>query len=134
MNVRKSCRQKKVSTLTPLTRLLPFVISTTLHIVWLAAPLTPATHLTANPITPADSTVDPHKGFTAVQIAPGKDLLLHSSAFVPFLCMWGLQFAHQVGRMILAHVTGQPFPMFNAGWIWAAVSIVDAWSWKLFGR
>ncbi|CAE6477493.1 unnamed protein product [Rhizoctonia solani] len=133
-NVLKSCRKKNESALTPLVRLIPFVVSTTLHILWLAAPLTPSSHLTSNPITPADSTVDPHKGFTAVQVAPGKDLLLHSAAFVPFLCMWGLQFAHQVGRMILAHVTHQPFPMFDAGWIWAGVSLVDAWSWKLFGR
>ncbi|KDN39356.1 hypothetical protein RSAG8_08873, partial [Rhizoctonia solani AG-8 WAC10335] len=133
-NVLKSCRKKGESALTPLVRLIPFVVSTTLHTLWLAAPLTPSSHLTPNPITPSDSTVDPHKGFTTVQVAPGKDLLLHSPAFVPFLCMWGQQFAHQVGRMILAHVTHQPFPMFDAGWIWAAVSLVDAWSWKLFGR
>ncbi|CAE6494615.1 unnamed protein product [Rhizoctonia solani] len=133
-NVLKACRKNKESSLTPLVRLIPFVVSTTLHVLWLAAPLTPSSHLTSNPVTPVDSTVDPHKGFTTVQIAPGKDLLLHSAAFVPFLCMWGLQFAHQVGRMILAHVTHQPFPMFDAGWIWAAVSLVDAWSWKLFGR
>ncbi|CAE6477706.1 unnamed protein product [Rhizoctonia solani] len=134
MNVLKSCREKKVSTLTPLVRLIPFIVSTTLYVLWLAAPLTPSSHLTSNPITPIDSTVDSHKGFTTVQIAPGKDLLLHSPAFVPFLCMWGLQFAHQVGRMILAHVTHQPFPMTDIEWIWAAVSLVDAWSWRLFGR
>ncbi|ELU39464.1 cholinephosphotransferase [Rhizoctonia solani AG-1 IA] len=134
MNVLKSCRKNNESPITPLVRLIPFIVSTALHILWLAAPLTPSSHLTSNPITPADSTVDPHKGFTAVQIAPGKDLLLHSPAFVPFLCMWGLQFAHQVGRIILAHVTHQPFPMFDAGWIWATISLVDAWSWRLFGR
>lgn len=118
----------------PLVRLLPFVVSTVLHLTWLAAPLTPASHLISNPIIPTDSTVDSHKEFTSVQIVAGKDLLLHSAAFVPFLCMWGLQFAHQVGRMILAHVTGQSFPIFDVQWIWAAVGVVDAWSWKLFGR
>ena len=24
--------------------------------------------------------------------------------------------------------------MFDGGWIWAGVAVVDAWSWKLFGR
>ncbi|KAG9083953.1 hypothetical protein FRC06_004305 [Ceratobasidium sp. 370] len=133
-NVRVACREKNIPSITPLVRLVPFLISTTLHVAWIAAPLTPSLHLTSQPVTPADSTLDPHKGFTTVQIAPGKDLLLHSAAFVPFLCMWGLQFAHQVGRMILAHVTGQRFPMFDVGWVWASVAVVDAWSWKLFGR
>ncbi|QRV95129.1 CDP-alcohol phosphatidyltransferase [Ceratobasidium sp. AG-Ba] len=134
MNVRVACREKKIPSVTPLVRLLPFVLSTGLHLAWIAAPLTPSEHLTTQPITPADSTVNSHKGFTTVQVVEGKDLLLHSAAFVPFLCMWGLQFAHQVGRMILAHVTGQPFPMLDVGWVWAAVAVVDAWSWKLFGR
>lgn len=134
MNVRKTCREKKVSTITPLVRLVPFLVSTGLHLAWLAAPLTPSTHLTSSPITPTDSTLNPHKNFTTVQTASSKDLLLHSAAFVPFLCMWGLQFAHQLGRMILAHLTLQPFPMFDVGWVWAAVAVVDAWSWKLFGR
>jgi ethanolaminephosphotransferase len=133
MNVRVACREKKISTITPLVRLVPFLISTGLHLVWLAAPLAKSSHLSSQPITPSDSTLDPHKGFTTVEIVQGKDLLLHSAAFVPFLCMWGLQFAHQLGKMILAHVTGQPFPMVDAAWVWAAVSAVDAWSWKLFG-
>ncbi|KAG8780959.1 hypothetical protein FRC12_022385 [Ceratobasidium sp. 428] len=134
MNVRSACRARKESKLIPLTRLLPFIISTALHVIWIAAPLTPASHLTSQPVTPVDSTVDPHKGFTTVQVVQGKDLLLHSAAFIPFLCMWGLQFAHQVGRMIVAHVTGQRFPMVDVGWVWAAVAAADAWSWKLFGR
>ncbi|KAF8753671.1 diacylglycerol cholinephosphotransferase [Rhizoctonia solani] len=114
MNVLKSCRKNNESPITPLVRLIPFIVSTALHILWLAAPLTPSSHLTSNPITPADSTVDPHKGFTAVQIAPGKDLLLHSPAFVPFLCMWGCSLPTRMD--------------------WATISLVDAWSWRLFGR
>jgi len=43
--------------------------------------------------------------------------IIHSTLFIPFLCAWGLQFAHQVGKMILAHVTKQPFPLFDPMWI-----------------
>ncbi|KAK2465438.1 hypothetical protein APHAL10511_002792 [Amanita phalloides] len=42
--------------------------------------------------------------------------LLHSPLFLPFICAWGLQFAHQVGRMILSHVTKMPYPMWDHLW------------------
>ena len=42
------------------------------------------------------------------------------------MCAWGLQFAHQVSRMILAHVTKQPFPWWDAMWMWSVVGAVDA--------
>lgn len=49
-----------------------------------------------------------------------------SPLLVPFLCAWGLQFAHQVGRMILAHVTSSPFPYWNWLWLWFALGALDA--------
>ncbi|KAF8586240.1 choline ethanolaminephosphotransferase [Ramaria rubella] len=57
----------------------------------------------------------------------------NSSLFVPFLCAWGLQFAHQVGRMILAHVTGSCFPYWNWLWVWFAIGAVDANAPRIFG-
>ena len=60
--------------------------------------------------------------------------ILRSPAFVPFLCAWGLQFAHQVGRMILAHVTGQPFPWWDSMWVWSIIGAVDANLPWLIGR
>ncbi|KIJ54323.1 hypothetical protein M422DRAFT_25247, partial [Sphaerobolus stellatus SS14] len=59
--------------------------------------------------------------------------ILNSTLFVPFLCAWGLQFAHQVGRMILAHVTGSPFPVWNWLWVWFAFGAVDANLERLVG-
>ncbi|KAI6154246.1 hypothetical protein BKA82DRAFT_4099230 [Pisolithus tinctorius] len=52
--------------------------------------------------------------------------IIHSPLFLPFLCAWGLQFAHQVGKMILSHVTSSPFPVWNPLWIWNAVGVLDA--------
>lgn len=49
-----------------------------------------------------------------------------SPLFVPFLCAWGLQFAHQVGRIVLAHVTSSPFPYWNWLWVWFALGALDA--------
>jgi len=51
---------------------------------------------------------------------------------VPFLCAWGLQFAHMVGRMILAHVTKEKFPVWDWVWVWSLVGAVDA-NLPLFG-
>lgn len=59
--------------------------------------------------------------------------ILHSALFVPFLCAWGLQFAHQVSRVILAHVTRQPFPWWDAMWVWSIVGAVDANLPRLIG-
>ena len=65
-------------------------------------------------------------------LAPGSPIV-HSSLFVPFLCAWGLQFAHQVGRVILAHVTGSQFPYWNWLWVWFAVGAIDANAPRIFG-
>jgi ethanolaminephosphotransferase len=52
--------------------------------------------------------------------------IIGSPAFVPFLCAWGLQFAHQVGRIILAHVTKGDFPVWDWVWIWSVFGAADA--------
>lgn len=84
------------STLKPLVFLLPFVVSTVLQVLWLL-----------------------HPSFYHSNIA-------HSPLLLPFMCAWGLQFAHQVGRMILSHVTKTPFPWWNYMWIWSAIGAIDA--------
>jgi len=63
-----------------------------------------------------------------------EELILKSGRFLPFLCAWGLQFAHQVGRMILAHVTRSGFPYWDWMWVWTAAMAVDANAVSLFGR
>ena len=80
----------------PLLLLLPFPISVAIEVFWLASP------------SHHDSRI------------------LHSALFIPFLCSWGLQFAHQVSRIILAHVTKQSFPWWDSMWIWSIVGAVDA--------
>ncbi|KAH9017812.1 Choline/ethanolaminephosphotransferase [Lactarius pseudohatsudake] len=60
--------------------------------------------------------------------------IINSPAFVPFLCAWGLQFAHVVGQMILAHITSQPFPLWDSMYIWTIVGAIDANMPILFGR
>ncbi|TBU42250.1 Choline/ethanolaminephosphotransferase [Dichomitus squalens] len=80
----------------PLLLLLPFPISVAIEVFWLSSPKLE------------------------------ESMILHSTLFVPFLCAWGLQFAHQVSRIILAHVTKMPFPWWDAMWIWSIVGAVDA--------
>jgi len=62
------------------------------------------------------------------------EIIRSSSAFVPFLGFWGLGFAYQVGRMILAHVTKQPFPLWNGMMAWTAVGMLDANLGRFLGR
>ncbi|KAI0003868.1 Choline/ethanolaminephosphotransferase [Russula compacta] len=88
----------------PLLYLLPFPASVLLHAAWLNHPS----------LRNSD--------------------IINSPAFVPFLCAWGLQFAHVVGRMILAHVTSQPFPVWDPMYIWSIVGAIDANMPVLFGR
>ncbi|KAF9010679.1 choline ethanolaminephosphotransferase [Cyathus striatus] len=66
-------------------------------------------------------------------VKANKNQIINSASFVPFLCAWGLQFAHQVGRMILAHVTSGPFPMWDWVWIWSVIGAVDANLPRVFG-
>ena len=95
-NVCKSRRATGQNLYSPLLVLLPFPVSVAIEIFWLSAP------------------------------SYNESRILHSALFVPFLCSWGLQFAHQVSRIILAHVTKQPFPWWDSMWIWSIVGAVDA--------
>lgn len=104
VNVFRSRRASHGSVLKPLWYLLPFPLSVAAQVLWMN-----------------------HPKFTNSDI-------LRSPAFVPFLCAWGLQFAHQVGRMILAHVTGQPFPWWDSMWVWSIIGAVDANLPWLIGR
>lgn len=89
----------------PFLRLLPFPLSVSLQLAWLASP------------------------------QPHTSTILHSSLLLPFLCAWGLQFAHQVGRMILAHLTKRPdMPFWEWLWVFTAAAAVDANAQTLLGR
>lgn len=97
MNVRRSTLNSSTkSHHPPLLLLLPFVFAAAVQVAWLSQPEYNHSHI------------------------------LHSATFVPFLCAWGLQFAHQVGRMILAHITSTPFPLWDWLWIWSVIGAVDA--------
>ncbi|KAJ7894550.1 CDP-alcohol phosphatidyltransferase-domain-containing protein [Mycena leptocephala] len=103
-NVRHAMLASGKSTTQPLLLLLPFVVSAGIQVFWL---------------------IHPHYDNSAI---------INSALFVPFLCAWGLQFAHQVGRMILAHVTSSPFPWWDWMWVWSLVGAVDANLPMLAGR
>ncbi|KAI0253196.1 Choline/ethanolaminephosphotransferase [Lactifluus subvellereus] len=104
INVLRARRASGESVVKPLLYLLPFPASVLLHVAWLSHP----------------SMRNPD--------------IINSRAFVPFLCSWGLQFAHVVGRMIIAHVTKQPFPVWDSMYIWSIVGAIDANMPILFGR
>ncbi|KAF9554059.1 Choline/ethanolaminephosphotransferase [Agrocybe pediades] len=110
MNVRRAAKALKRSQeqfhTPPLLLLLPFLFTALLQIAWLSHPKFDDSYI------------------------------IDSAAFVPFLCAWGLQFAHMVGRMILAHVTGGReegrFPIWDWVWVWSVIGAVDA-NLPLFG-
>lgn len=104
MNVYKSRKANGLSPFTPLLYLLPFPVSVALQGFWLSHP------------------------------SVEESAIIYSDALVPFLCAWGLQFAHQVGRMILAHVTKTDFPYWDSLWIWSFIGAVDANLPRLIGR
>ncbi|KAH7911614.1 CDP-alcohol phosphatidyltransferase-domain-containing protein [Hygrophoropsis aurantiaca] len=95
-NVHKATQAAKRSGLKPLLYLIPFVVSAALQVAWLSSP------------SYRDSAI------------------INSPVFLPFMCAWGLQFAHQVGRMILSHVTSTPFPWWHSMWVWSIIGTVDA--------
>jgi len=107
VNVLHATRQQRqkdrVSSLRPLLLLLPFCGSALIQVAWLSHP------------------------------RYNNSYIIDSPAFVPFLCAWGLQFAHMVGRMILAHVTKGDFPLWDWVWIWSALGAADANLPKVFG-
>lgn len=96
LNVRRATLAKKVSTIRPLLHLFPFLFTALVQIAWLSHP------------------------------QYNNSYIIDSAAFVPFLCAWGLQFAHMVGRMILAHVTSTPFPVWDWVWAWSIAGAMDA--------
>ncbi|KAJ7077596.1 CDP-alcohol phosphatidyltransferase-domain-containing protein [Mycena crocata] len=95
-NVRRAMLSSGKSTTWPLLLLMPFVVSAAIQVFWLTHP------------------------------RYDDSAIIYSSLFVPFLCAWGLQFAHQVGRMILAHVTSTRFPWWDWMWVWSLLCAVDA--------
>ncbi|KAG6818373.1 hypothetical protein H0H93_005495 [Arthromyces matolae] len=103
-NVRRAMKSAGKPTIRPLLLLLPFVVAAAIQISWLAQP------------------------------SYNNSAIINSPNFVPFLCAWGLQFAHQVGRMILAHVTSTPFPTWDWIWIWSIIGAVDANLPRIIGR
>jgi len=104
MNVYDARRGSGKPVVKPLLYLLPFLASVLLHVAWLNEPS----------LRNSD--------------------IINSPVFVPFLCAWGLQFAHVVGRMIIAHVTSQPFPVWDPMYILSIVGAIDANMPNLFGR
>jgi ethanolaminephosphotransferase len=96
MNVVRSAKATKRSALRPLLDLLPFPTAVAAQAFWLSHP-----------------TYD-------------NSAIVHSPLLLPFLCFWGLQFAHQVGRVILAHVTRTPYPWWDWIWIWSVAGALDA--------
>ncbi|RDB19530.1 putative CDP-alcohol phosphatidyltransferase class-I family protein C22A12.10 [Hypsizygus marmoreus] len=104
VNVRSAMKTAGKPSVRPLLLLLPFVTSVGIQIAWLS-----------------------HPEFN-------HSAIIKSPLFVPFLCAWGLQFAHQVGRMILAHVTSTPFPRWDWIWIWSVIGAVDANLPRVIGR
>lgn len=104
LNVFKAKYARGQNPFRPLLHLIPFPITAGIQIFWLSSP------------------------------ELSRSALINSPLFVPFLCSWGLQFAHQVGKMILAHVTKQPFPGGDALWLLSILGAVDANMPRLFNR
>lgn len=103
-NLRVATHAKNKSSFRPVLLLIPFVFSATIQVLWLSHP--EWTH----------------------------SAIIDSTLLVPFLLAWGLQFAHMVGRIILAHVTSTPFPIVDWMWIWSLIGAVDANVPRYFGR
>jgi len=109
-NVYKSLK-KNDSVIAPIIRLLPFCLSAGLHVLFLASPL-----------RGPDGALG------------GGRTVTHSALLMPYMCFWGLEFAHQVGRMITAHVTKTSFPYWDNMWVWIALGAIDGHAETLFGR
>ncbi|KAF8333083.1 uncharacterized protein EI90DRAFT_3145274 [Cantharellus anzutake] len=73
--------------------------------------------------------------------SPGKSIV-RSGYMMPYLCVWGLEFAHLVngltfaigGKVITAHITKTSFPFWNWDWLWIAIIATDGHAQKLLGR
>ncbi|KAJ3927586.1 MAG: Choline/ethanolaminephosphotransferase [Lentinula lateritia] len=128
-NVRTAMRASGKSTTKPLLLLLPFLFSAGIQVAWLSHPELSTTSRPGGggvlkihspsflpPNSPPPSLSGDRELFT----------IRNSALFIPFLCAWGLQFAHQVGRMILAHLTKTSFPVWDWLWVLSLVGAVDA--------
>ena len=104
INVLRTKLSNKEAPLHPLLHLLPFPVTVGLQLFWLSAPT-----------------------YTESRI-------INSGLLVPFLLAWGLQAAHLVSRIILAHVTKQSFPLFDSLFLWSVIGAVDANMPLLLGR
>ncbi|KAI0095189.1 Choline/ethanolaminephosphotransferase [Irpex rosettiformis] len=104
INVLRTKLSNNEAPLRPLFHLLPFPLTVVLQILWLSAP------------TYSESRI------------------IDSALLVPFLLAWGLQAAHLVSRIILAHVTKQSFPLFDSLFLWSVVGAIDANMPLLFNR
>ncbi|KAJ4000283.1 choline ethanolaminephosphotransferase [Lentinula boryana] len=132
-NVRTAMRKSGKSTTKPLLLLLPFLFSAGMQIAWLAHP---KLNYTADAAASTGGVFKVHSPSFLPSPSPSPPSLLLSddegftilcsSLFVPFLCAWGLQFAHQVGRMILAHLTKGSFPLWDWLWVMSVVGAIDA--------
>ena len=104
MNVLHKMKLDTRSAWRPLLCLVPFIGTATLQVLWLA-------HPTYN-----------------------NNTILHSPLLIPFLCFWGLQFASQVGKIILAHLIRSKFSLFDKMWILSIIGALDANLPWLLGR
>ncbi|EJD43494.1 hypothetical protein AURDEDRAFT_114773 [Auricularia subglabra TFB-10046 SS5] len=129
-NVYKACKAANKSVTKPLAYLLPFVFTVGLYLSWLT-PWQPVP-LPDGSVNSLD--VDATLAQKTTPAPPGLESILNSELFVPFLCSWGLQFAHQVGKMILAHVTKGRFPVWDWMWVWLSVCALDWNARTLFER
>ncbi|KIK62271.1 hypothetical protein GYMLUDRAFT_42209 [Collybiopsis luxurians FD-317 M1] len=144
-NVRKAMRAAGKSTVQPLLLLLPFLFSAVVQVAWLAHPAlgcgyAPGSTLSAA-VAASMGIVRPHvPSFlpppSADRVTPlvcSGFTILESPLFVPFLSAWGLSFAHQVGRMILAHLTKGEFPIWDWVFVMNVIGALDANLERIFG-
>ncbi|KAH7105087.1 hypothetical protein BKA62DRAFT_691625 [Auriculariales sp. MPI-PUGE-AT-0066] len=126
-NVYVSSLRAGKSVIRPLLYLLPFPFTVVLYMSWLT-PWLPLSlpKSSANPLD-ASSTIKP-------KTSPAGFSIINSELFVPFLLAWGAEFAHQVGKMILAHVTKSAFPIWDWTWVWLGLCAIDWNANVLFGR
>ena len=125
-NVYAACARAGKNVARPLLYLLPFPFTVVLYMSWLT-PWKPVVlpSSSANPLDVA--------GTIENKTSDAEFSIINSELLVPFICAWGAEFAHQVGKMILAHVTKSPFPVWDWTWVWLALCAIDWNASTLFG-
>ncbi|KAJ4478390.1 Choline/ethanolaminephosphotransferase [Lentinula aciculospora] len=139
MNVRRAMRGSGKSTMKPLLLLLPFVFSAGIQVMWVGHPEFGMNNEKNNDYDEKnyydnynynhDHNDHNHDHYNNNHNhKPEFTTILNSPLFIPFLCAWGFQFAHQVGRMILSHLTksSSSFPFWDWLWVLSIVGAVDA--------